>query len=428
MKGNNIKIITTFVEMKKNAFVLTMARRLSLGGKNRVASVIAVAGVSCAVAVMILTLSVSGGFKDAIKDKLIGFDAEITVQPPYSYTYGSQSEFLRVTPGMIKAVTSTVHEADVSAVLRQPGILKTEDDYAALVFTAFDSNHDYTFERQNMVAGRLPDSPAGKDSIVISKIVADRLGLKTGDRVTACFFVNDNIKARKFTVSGLYASNFGDYDKTVCYTSIDMLRSVSDLDSLGASALELRHIPEDLIPSRAEMLQNHFIKIAQEEQSDSVYVVDNVTHSGAMYLNWLELLDTNVVVIFVIMCFVAAFTLISSLFILILNNVSVIGLLRSLGASKSSVRNVFVSLALRLVGSGMIIGDIISILIIWMQTTYHLIPLTPEMYYLSYVPMNFYWSGMILVNIGVVIFSWTILVLPARLASGISPAKTMRYE
>lgn len=414
--------------MKKNVFVLTVARRLSLGGNNKVASVIAVAGVSCAIAVMILTLSISGGFKDAIKEKLVGFDADITVQPPYSYTYGTQSEFMTVSTSMAELVKSTVPEARVSAVLRQPGILKTDDDYAALVFTAYDESHSYQFERNNMIDGRLPDFTDGDDSIVISRVIADRLGLNTGDRVTACFFVDDNIKARKFTIAGIYASNFGDYDKTVCYSSIKMLRRVSGLDSLGASALELRNVSEALIPSKAETLQNRFIEIAQNEQADSVYVVDNITHSGAMYLNWLDLLDTNVVVIFVIMCFVAGFTLVSSLFILILNNVSIIGLLRSLGASKSSVRSVFVTLALRLVGSGVIIGDILSLIIIWVQTTYRIIPLDPEMYYLTYVPMNFYWPGIILVNIGVIFFSWVILILPARLASGISPAKTMRYE
>lgn len=407
------------------------ARRLGLGGNNRVAAVIAVAGVSCALAVMLLTLSVAGGFKSAIRAKLSGFDADITIQPPYSYKYGQQSEYLNITPKLMSRARNIAPGAAISQAIRQPGMLKTADDYAVLVFTGYGYGHDFGFERGNLTEGVWPDYTgveAGGDSIVISKTTASRLGIKTGDRVDAVFFAADNIRARKYTVAGLYESNFGDYDKTVCYASLPALQRVCRLDSTGASALEIRGVPRDSIASRAEFLQSEFIREAQLNGADSLLVVDNITHSGAMYLSWLDLLDTNVVVIFILMCCVAAITLVSSLFILILNNVPTIGLLRALGASRGQVRDIFVALAMRLVGMGMVVGNILALLIIWVQSTWRVIPLDPESYYLDHVPTEFDWPGFILINVGVAVMAWLVLILPARVASAVSPARSIRYE
>jgi lipoprotein-releasing system permease protein len=151
-------------------------------------------------------------------------------------------------------------------------------------------------------------------------------------------------------------------------------------------------------------------------------------HTGALYLNWLELLDTNVVVIFILMCCVAAMTLISSLFIIILDKTATIGVIRSLGGSKRFVRNIFIFTALRLVGLGLIIGNFVALGFVWLQSQYHIIPMNPEMYYLSAVPVSINLWQVVSLNIGVIIFAWLVLILPSRLASSISPAKTMRYE
>lgn len=416
--------------MRNSQFILTVAGRLGFGGNNRVAAVIAVAGVSCALAVMLLTLSVSDGFRNGIRQKLSGFEADVVVQPPYLYSTGTQTEYFSATPEVLKDVSATMGQANVATVLRQPGMLKTDNDYEALVFTAYGSGHDFSFQRDNLTGGIMPayDKGAGGDSIVISNHTASKLGLKTGDRVTACFFADGNIKARRYTVAGTFTSGFGDFDKTVCYAALPSLRRVCGLDSLGVSAVEIHGIPDNEVQVRAQNLQQLFVNRAQQLQSDSILVVDNITHTGALYLSWLDLLDTNVVVIFVLMCCVAAFTLISSLFILILNNVPTIGLLRSLGATRRQVRDIFVALSMRLVGLGMIIGNVLALTLIWVQYTWRVIPLAPDMYYLDHVPVSFSWPGFILVNAGTVVVAWLVLVLPARLASTVSPARTLAYE
>jgi lipoprotein-releasing system permease protein len=214
----------------------------------------------------------------------------------------------------------------------------------------------------------------------------------------------------------------------VCYGSISSLQQVCQLDSVGGTAYEFRDVPQERIPAIAQKMQEDFLHAAENAGVQDIYVVDNITRTGMVYLNWLELLDTNVIVIFVLMCAVAGITLISSLFILILNSISTIGILRAIGATKHSVRTIFLMVAMKLVGLGMIFGNVFALVLIWLQDTYHFMPLDAEMYYLSHVPVKIDWLGILLINVGVAVFAWLTLVLPARFASTISPAKTMRYE
>lgn len=409
-----------------------IAGRLSLVGRNKVAAVIAVAGVSCAVAVMLLTLAVSLGFKTQIKERLHGFTPDIAVLPEYHYDTGLQDSYLALTPSISSSVNNVIgkEKGTRAQVLRQSGILKTDNDYSALIFTAYDNNRNTDFEEENIVQGVWPDFHKSDSDfpLVISRATATRLNLNVNNRITACFFVNDAIKTRRFTIKGLFTSNFGDYDKTIAYCNINDLRKICGIDSTYVSAYEISGINQQDVPQLAENLQQAFVHNAQYQQMNSIPVVDNITHSGLMYLNWLDLLDTNVVVIFIIMCCVAAFTLISSLFILILNGINTIGILRSLGASKSLVRNVFSRLTMRLVGRGIVFGNIFAISLMWIQQRFAVIPLNPQMYYLNAVPVQFSPWGIVAIDAGTIIIAWLVLVFPSRLASNISPAKTMRYE
>lgn len=408
-----------------------VARRISTGGNNGVAAFIAVAGVGCAVAVMLLTLSVAEGFRSSIRHKLGGFDADVVVQPPYDYVEGRQLPYLELTAEIQSYARQAAGQTySASTAIRLPGMLKTSDDFATLVFTGFGSGHNDTFEQSNIIEGVWPDfqSDSSITAIVISRPTALRLQLSTGDKCDAYFFVDERIRVRRFTISGIYASDFGDFDNTVCYASLRELQKICGVDSLTVTAYELRGFSDDRIPQVAEHLQQSLVRHAQLNNDVSIPVVDNSLHTGAIYINWLNLLDTNVVVIFVLMCAVAAFTLVSSLFILILNNIPTIGLLRAMGASKRSVRSIFILVSMRLVGGGLLLGNAFALLIIWIQSVWHILPLDPDMYYLSYVPVSFDFIGFILIDLGVVLMAWLTLILPARIAGTISPARTMRYE
>ena len=407
------------------------SRRLRFGRSAKASTstgvVIAVAGVALALMVMELILAVVAGFKHEIERKVVGFDAAITVLPPYDYNEGAVDSEMIFTDSLAKALKEIVPEARPVESLRRHAILKTDSDFIAIECVAFGEGHDASFEKGNITRGAYANRG---DSIIISETMARQLGIDTCARPFLYFFVNGQAKARRATVAGIYNSNFGEYDKSIVYAPMLLLQSVGD-NRRAVSAVALEEIETqntDEIKSRSQELQQELIERYRTGQLDAVYPVTNVAERGALFFSWLDLLDTNVVVIFILMVCVAAFTLISSLFIIILDRVATIGLLRSLGASRSTVSGIFVNVAMRIVGLGMLIGNVVAIGIILLQQSTHIMPLNPEMYYLDSVPVELSWTAVVALNAGVAIGAWLILILPARLAARIDPATTMRYE
>lgn len=398
-------------------------------------AVIAVVGVALALIVLELCVAITLGFKDEIRRKLMGFDAQVTVLPVYDPYSGSLEQWLEATPELLGIVREQIPEGKVRLSMRQPAIIKTNSDFQGIILHAqrpAGANPDsaFTFERGNIRAGIWPDfsDTAHVNDIVISRPMADKLRVGLGDKLYSNFFIDSDIKARRHTVTGIYESYFGEYDENVAYVSPELLRRVARRDSSAAMRVDIRGLALDDIEASAQRLFAALETAAAEGRLPGVFSVTTVERADAVYFNWLSLLDTNVVVIFVLMLFVAGFTLVSSLFILILEHIPDIGILRALGAGKGMVSNVFVWMALRLVGLGLIIGNAVGLTLILAQARYHFLPLDPQMYYLAFVPVRTAWGAFALLNVGVVAVAWLILILPARLASRIDPAKTMQYE
>jgi len=417
---------------------LWIARRLRLNdsgsGANTTGVIIASIGMAVAVIVMEITLAVVLGFKTGITERVLGFDPDVTVLPAYDYQTGESAEHITASAQVKDLITDAQPGANVSLRLSQPGILKTDSDFAAVYFTAYDSAHDYAFERGNIVEGEFPDYKASgnQSDIVISRSTARALGLSAGEKITACFIVNEAVKSRRFSIAGIYESGFEERDNTGAYASLHALQSVAGVDSVTGTQIDVR-LPKDSqgdgkTEEAAAEIQEAFVNAYSSGTIPQLHPVDNIRHTGAVFFNWLDLLDTNVTVIFILMLCVAGFTLVSSMFIIILERIPTIGLLRSVGATKSTVERIFVAMAMRIVAIGLVAGNTIGLGLLLIQRHFKVLSLDPQMYYLSTVPVEINWTWMALLNIGVVAAAYLILILPSRLAGSISPASTLRYE
>ncbi|MDE6133953.1 MAG: ABC transporter permease, partial [Muribaculaceae bacterium] len=332
-----------------------ISRRLRLRGNGSGSAtgvVIAVVGVALAVMIMEFTLAIVAGFKDGIRNRLTGFDAQITVGAPLDAVTGAEDTYIRPEEQLFAIVGRELPGSSTRMSLRQPGLLKTDDNFLGVVFLGQSADSDFSFERSNVVDGEWPDYAADstRNSIVISRPMAQSLGLSVGDKVFSTFIIDGDVVLRRHTVAALYQSNFGEYDNTVVYASLAGLQRICGTDSLSASRLDIRGIDEGDISAGAERLQYALVNAVASGELTRYYPVDNIEHTGAMYFGWLALLDTNVAVIFILMLAVAGLTLVSSLFILILERVPTIGILRAMGAQKATVRGIFVDMAMRLVG------------------------------------------------------------------------------
>ena len=272
-----------------------------------------------------------------------------------------------------------------------------------------------------------PPLPA-RTEIVLSAANATKLRLAVGDNVDMHFVTNGAMRTRRVTVSGIYDTHLGEYDSRFVYSTPDMARSVAKMPGDCVTALEINGIAAERLPDAIASLSASLLNLSSQTTGSDYYGLDNVLHSGQAYFSWLDLLDTNVVVILVLMALVSGFTLISSMFILILERVRTIGILKSLGATNSQIRGVFIYMAERLVVRGLIIGNLIGLGFILLQHFLHIIPLDAEAYFLSYVPVDLAWGPFIILNAGVIVISAAVLVLPSHMIATLAPSESMRYE
>lgn len=412
-----------------------ISRRLKLQSQDgrRVSSnsAIAIAGIALSMAVMILSVSVVLGFKSQIRAKVLGLEASITVSGQDAYDEFGRYISPKVNIDDANVIKNLVGDYPVSLSMSRSGVIKTPTDFIGLEFRGYGSGHDWSFIRESLSEGTVDSLYKDDKSLVVSKATADALNLSITDKVDAYFFENDNLKVRRFRIAGLYDTNFGDHDRSVCYVSLKAIQSICGVDSTVGDRIEVSSIPMGQIANITESLNKELFEDYLRRSSGGPSIrltADNVLSSGGAYFNWLDLLDMNVIVILCLMTIVSGFTLISSLFILILERVKFIGILKSMGATNGQIRNIFIYLAERVIIKGLIIGNVAGIGMAFLQWKFQCIPLDPSAYYLSSVPIEFNWGALAALNIGTILISTAVLLIPARVIAGIAPSATMKYE
>lgn len=411
-------------------FPLYIARHISPNrGPRRGAPAVKVAVVSVAisVAVMLAAVAIVNGFKREISAKVTGFNAHISL---YSLRTSDQDDnILSLTPSLRQVLDSIPFVTDYSLQISIPGIFKTPQDFQGIYLKSLEGQGIVDFLKANLVSGVVPDysKPESAMQIVISEIAAKRLGLKVGDRIDTYFFTND-IRIRPLKVAGIFNSHFDAYDKVYAYAGLDLIQKLGGIRPDQGTGMAIH---TDNFPNIQEYTASLNQILAEAYGNGLIYrpmSVDNALNQGAGYFHWLDLLDTNVVVILTLMTFVAIITLISGLLIIILDKKRFIGLLRALGAPAAKVRKIFVFLALKVTVLGMFIGNALMIGLLMMQDRWHFLRLDPESYYIDFVPVELTIPSVLLLNIGVVVIVYLALILPSTFVARISPAETLRYE
>ncbi len=409
-----------------------ISNRLSLRSGERKhfspAIVVAIGGIALAFVVMLISIAVVTGFKNEIRRKIMGFDAQVRVQPLASF-YGEEVLPINYNDAMRQVVTDALAgtNATASLTLNQAGLIKTPTDFLGVNFRSYDDGYEWQFEHQNLIEGVIP-SEENQRGVLLSQSMMQKLQLAVGDKIDAYFFVAGTVRPRKLEVTGAYCSNFGDFDDVVAYAPQATLKQLLHYpDSIGM-ALEIRGLSDDEILPAAQRLQKQLALAYAGGKLQQTFAVTTVYASGAAYFNWLEMLDTNIVVILILMGCVSGFMLISCVLILILERVKMIGQLKALGADNRQIRGIFIRLGARVTGIGLLVGNVLALVLIAVQAHWHLLTLDPQSYYLSYVPIELTWQAWLLLNVGAAIFAFALMLLPTSLISRLSPVKVMRFE
>lgn len=408
---------------------------------------IAMAGIAIGIAVMVISVAVVFGFKHTIKDKVVGFGSHITVGNFLSM-HGFEQAPVVMGDSMLNVIKGIEGVESASPFALTQGILKTDEDFLGVQLKGLDKSYNTTFLKQNIIEGKLPsflannektdkstnqqidksdeETEGSKKELLISKKQADKLQVKVGDRIFAYFIKGENVRARRFTITGIYQTNISAFDDFISFTDLKTTQKLNEYkadETDGAEVIIKDFTKLDEVAERFVMKINRTAD-RNEETYSSRTILD--TYPGIF--QWLDVLDLNVWIILGLMVAVAGFTMISGLLIIILERTSMIGLLKALGMRNSAVRHTFIWLAMLIVCKGLLIGNALAFFLMYLQKFTGIIKLDSSVYFVSEVPLEINLPVILLINLATLFICTLILILPSMLVSHISLAKVMRYE
>lgn len=393
---------------------------------SRPAVLIAQIGVALGLAVMLVTIAVSFGFKHEVREKAVGFSSHIHISN-YESTQDFEALPVAADTSLMQMLASMKGVEHVQRYAVKPGVLRTDDDFIGYILKGVGEDYDLSFYAQYLKEGIVPqfsDSVAS-GNILLSRAIADKLQLGVGDKVDS-YFLQGTMRARRYTVAGIYETGFNEYDRLFVITDLKAVQALNRWEPDQVTGVEVAltdfNKVDDMNWELGTMLDR------TEDKYGEQYLVQSVTDINPGLFAWLDVLDMNVWLILALMIGVAGFTMISGLLILIIERTQFIGILKAIGASNASVRKAFLYLAMLIIGKGMLWGNIVGLGLCAVQKFTGLIPLDPTNYYLDRVPIEFNWLFILAVNVVMFVLSVLILIVPSHLISRIYPTKAMRFE
>lgn len=388
---------------------------------------IATAGIAIGLAVMIVSVCVVFGFKHAVSAKVIGFGSHIQVAN-FMTLQTSESYPIQMTDSLLKVLKNTQGVEHVQRFATKQGVLKTDSDFLGVVFKGVGPDFDSTFIHQNLMEGSIPAFSDTKSSnkILLSMSMAKKLKLKTGDRIFAYFIDHAGVRVRRFTIAGIYQTNLTQYDDVTCFMDLYTAVKLNGWEKDQVSGAEITVKDFNKVDETEAIFINRLNRTV--DQYGETYSSKTIRDISPQIFSWLDLLDLNVWIILALMIAVAGVTMISGLLIIILERVTMIGVLKAMGAKNAMIRHTFLWFSVFIITRGLLIGNLIGIGLVLLQRYTGLVGLDPQTYYVTTVPVDINTPVLLLLNVATLLISIVVLIAPSYLISHIHPAKSMRYE
>lgn len=381
---------------------------------------VAVISIALGISVMIVAVAIVTGFQKQIREKVVGFGGHIQIteyNTNTSYEYPPVDRNPAFLP-QLKAMPGIQH---IQVFAIKAGIVTTGTQIQGVVMKGIDRDFDTAFFAKRLVKGRMPilkDSVASQD-ILVSRTLSMLLGLKTGGPLRVYFINDGQVRARRFNICGIYETELAEFDKIYIIGDIRHIQKLNNWNSNQVAGFELLVSDFNDIDNMGHKVFNLVSYNLNARTIKQLY---------PQIFDWLELMDMNVLIILVLMVIVAGITMISTLLILILEQTSLIGLLKAMGAPNWSIRRIFLMKAAWLTLKGMVWGNAIALTICYLQFKLRIITLPQETYYMAFVPINLNLMQVLLINVGTLFICTVMLVLPSYIIARIQPVKAIRWE
>lgn len=387
---------------------------------------IAVSGIAVGLAVMILSVAVVIGFKRQVKEKIVGLGTDILVTS-LAEAQSYQSAPVTASDSLLNVLRRTYGVRHVQRYTTKPGMIMTSDNFQGMVLKGVGQEYDMDYLREHLQEGEIPvftDSVAS-NKVLVSRSMADKLRLKLGEKLYT-YYLDENVRVRRMEIVGIYQTNLSAFDDLFLISDLKTVTRLNSWEASQVSGVEL----EAIKGVDTEQVADHIRSILGDkpDSSGNTFYVRTITEVYPQIFAWLDLLDVNVWVILILMIGVAGITMISGLLIIILERTNMIGVLKALGADNKSIRQIFLSFSVLLIGKGMLWGNVVALAFYVVQRMFHPIKLDPVTYYVDSVPVDLSVGIWLLLNVATLFVSVAMLVGPSCLISKIHPARSIRFE
>lgn len=381
---------------------------------------VSIAGIALGLAVMLISVAILQGFQTQVREKVSGFGGHIQItgfdsNNSYEPTPIDKSEAktgkILLLPGILN-----VQEFGLKA-----GIVKTENQIEGVVLKGVDSLYDWSFLKERLLEGSVPDNKdtVAGDEILISEKLAKALNFKTGDDLRMYFIIDNTTRGRKFRISGIYNTGLAEFDEMYVFGDIRHIRKLNGWNDNLVSGIEINIRNFNDLDAIASDVYNIIGYKLNTQTIRQIY---------PQIFDWIEIQDLNVLIILILMALVSGITMISTLLILILEHTRDIGILKAMGSTNASIRKIFIYASVNITFYGLLWGNGVALLMIFLQKTYAFIPLPADSYFVSSVPVSIGLPAILIINLSTILVCTLMMVIPSLVVRYISPVKAIRFE
>lgn len=380
--------------------------------------IMAITGVAVGAAGLLIALSIVHGFKSVINEKILGFAPHVTIHvfqgAPIQRADTLETYVLNL-PG-VQEVQSTI----VGHIMIQGNA-----DVSGSAIKGVPERGDVTQLREFISEGsyQLGMTDSGMPGIIIGRALARTIGAEVGDRITV--YALDGLPSplntpeiRQFTLTGIYSTGMGRFDDNFALTDIQSVRRLTDLGTLEANFMDIQ---------AADINEIRSVYTAVRNGTQFPFVTENIYQNYRNIFAWVDLQEETIPFVIAVMIIVAAFNLIGTVLMMVLERTKDIGILKTIGAKSKSIRKIFLLEGLFVAISGLIIGIGISLLFYWLQINYQIIPLSEENYYMSTAPVEPHLLDFLIVSVVTIVLCTLASWLPARIAANTDPVKVLSF-
>lgn len=397
-----------------------MNAALFIARKLRFRRSIVTASIAISFLVMILAVTISSGFRHEIRDGLSSVMGDIQILPP-GMNMLDESSPIEADPAYLPSVLELDGVRSVTPAVYKAGIVKNGESIHGIVFKGMEGGP------AAMSGVEIPDSVSFPVSI--PSRLAETASLGVGDKLLA-YFVGEKLKVRSFNIVSVHDVMLEADDKIVVVAQISDMQRLLGWDEGDASVLEvvLDHDHKDEQAIKRLTMEVGALSSSYSQDSEAPVIAVSTLSQYPQIFDWLNLIDFNVFFILLLMTVVAGFNMISGLLIILFENISTIGLLKSIGMTDKAIANVFLSSSAFLAGKGMLIGNALAIVFCVIQGKLHLIPLNPANYFVPYVPVHIDMAWILVADVISFLAIMLMLLIPCVFISKVDPAETVRVK